>query len=633
MKKIISIFIILNIFALVFSQSHNSSQSHQARINTITSFMPNDSTEFSYISAGDDGFLIKWDSDNEGEHYQVSDVGIKMAVCAPNKKQIAIYESDGGSVNKVTVWDWTTLTKKYQKKLKDSVTTLSYSAKGTYLIIGTATVDGSIFVRTADWSTVEKVKENTSIVNFIETSDTEKTAVMYSPAGTLSYYNIQTGKTKAKFQCVQGLTNVVLFSNELFLAGIKDSTIYIIQATTGKTLSTIPAQSPIILNSPNDDNLYYIEYDGKTTYSLKMIENMDNKSVSNPRIIKSYRGPRGDASIRLGKKINSNIILGNANGSIYRTTSISSTDTENLTEITRDIYTKINDAEPHEDDFLFLTNNAIFKSSYDTGVVDKIASTSGETSFISYGNDLILFSKETRNPVKFLNMSTKTYETLFTPKNSLQSVEVYGDKILEIEASSTVNIYDMQTKTFKEIFSGMGIQDAVLCDDGNVYIAKSSSTSPASPLISVNPKTLETVPLKVPGQVTYGLSTNGKMVYGINLQSDDNTSVTYVFGFNTATKTVQNILKFSEEDPEAFTYLFDDYLYTNIGKNKVYSYKLSQKKRFAYDRTASMPKKICRNNKRVVILNDNGSISWAGSDSQKLLADWYLTKDGEWFEF
>ena len=152
-------------------------------------------------------------------------------------------------------------------------------------------------------------------------------------------------------------------------------------------------------------------------------------------------------------------------------------------------------------------------------------------------------------------------------------------------------------------------------------------------MLSVNLETLETVPLSLKGNVAYGLSTDGNIIYGVNLISDNSGKSTYVFSFNTNTKTFTNILKFADEDSEAFTYLNGSNLFTNIGKNKIYCYNLSTKKRFSYNRSASIPKSICQKNNRVVILNNNGSISWCGPSSSTLLADWYLTKDQNWIEF
>ena len=244
MKKILLLSALLGTFSLISAQSHFSTQAHQALVTNIEAVPDSTGWDTAYFSAGEDGFLIRWGDDNQGEHYQISDVGIKLIAVSPNGNDIAVYETDGGSVNKVSVWDWKSLSRKYQKNFTDSITSLQFSAKGNYLIIGTATVDGAIFVRTASWTIIDKIKANTSIVNYIQTSESEKTVVFYSPAGTLSYFNLGTGQLKQKFSVIQGLTTPVMFNSNIFLAGVKDNSIYILNAFKGTTITSISAQNP-----------------------------------------------------------------------------------------------------------------------------------------------------------------------------------------------------------------------------------------------------------------------------------------------------------------------------------------------------------------------------------------------------
>ena len=639
MKKISLVFIYLMVaLTFVFADSHISTQSHQAQITSVCSVPYKTGGDFEYFTAGDDGFLIKWNENNEGEHYQISDVGIKMIAISPNGNLVAVYESDGGSVNKVSVWDWRTLTRKKFWRYKDSITSLKFSAKGTYLIVGTASVDGVEFYNTSNWSKINKIKANTGIVNYIHTSDTEKTAVFYSPAGNLSYYNMQTGQLKEKFTVAQGLSQAVLYNNNKFLAGVKDNTIYIINAYKGTSVTSIKSQNPLILSTYKDTNLYYLEYDGKNNYDLKMLENLDGGKVSNPRVVKSFRGPRGNAAINSGIKNYTEILLGSKSGAVYKIDTDPSITTTNMTEITQNTYSKIYDMCEAPTDFYFLTEKAIFKSSYDSGLIDRLASTDGQTNIIpSTDNKVILWTKGSRNPVIQMDLTKKTKETLFTPKSNIQSLRLssIGDKnyLIEIESNTTVNLYNFAKKSFVEVYSGMGVQDAILTDDGNMYIAKTAATNPKVPLLCVNLESFETVPMSLTGNVSYALSTDGKIIYGIVLQSDENVRNTYVYSFNTATKKATNILKFSEEDSEAFTYLYGNALYTNIGKNKVYCYNIATKKRFSYNRSGSIPFRISQNGNRVVILNNNGSISWCSPNGANLLADWYLTKDEQWYEF
>lgn len=637
MKKIILILLTSFLSFAIFAESHFSTQSHQAQVTNIIPAIGQEN-DGSYFSTSEDGFVIKWSDDNQGEHYQFTDEGIKLIALSPNGKYIAIYESDGGSINKVSVWDWTTLNRKFYKKFKDSITALKFSAKGNYLIIGTATVDGAVFYRTSDWKPVDKIKTNTSIVNYINTSETEKTAIFYSPAGSLTYYNLTNGNVKKKFKIIQGLSQVIMFNNDKFIAGVKDNQIYIINAFLGNSVSSVSANNPIILSRENDYNLYYLEYDGRNTYELKMLESNEDNTVSNPRIVKVMKGPRASSAICTGVKSHGNLYFGDKTGAIYKTDTDALTSTENLKELTEDIYSKIYGMTPSDTDFYFLTENSIYKSSYDTGLVNKLYNTQGQREITQYkDNNVILWSKASKVPVQKIDLDKQSSEVLFTPKGNVQNLKICSlhqkDYIIEIESNTTVNLYDIETKTLKEIYSGMGVQDAILTNDGNIYIAKSAATNPQVPLLSVNINTMETVPIKIRGNVAYALSTDGTTIYGINVISDEDGRNTYVFSYNVNSKQMTNILKFADEDAEAFTYLYENNLFTNIGKNKVYCYNISSKKRFSYNRSASIPQSICQNGKRVVILNNNGSISWCGANDSKLLADWYLTKEDQWYEF
>ena len=136
MKKIYSFITCLLLLTVnLKAQSHISTQSHQSQVNSIILSSFKDDYGPSYFSAGDDGFIVKWTDDNQGEHYQLSDVGIKLIACSPTEDLIAVYESDGGSVNRVSVWDWKNLTRKYQKKFSDSVTSLNFSANILLLLM------------------------------------------------------------------------------------------------------------------------------------------------------------------------------------------------------------------------------------------------------------------------------------------------------------------------------------------------------------------------------------------------------------------------------------------------------------------------------------------------------------------
>ncbi len=612
-------------------QSHISTQPHQDAVSVIAA--ATGGAEKAYFSAGKDGFLVRWTDDDQGEHYQISELELKAAAVSPSGREIAVYETDGGAVNRVSVWDWPTLSRKYARRFSDSVTTLTYSAKGTYLIAGTATVDGAVFLRAATGEVVSKIKDSTGIVSYAATSGSEKTAVMYSPAGSLSYYSMAGGRMTNRFAVPQGLEQPVMFNNNLFLAGVSDGAVCVIYALSGKTVARVPASDPILLVSEDDTGLYYLENDGKGLYTLKVLENAGNRAVSNPRIVKTYRGPRGAEAVICGTKTGNSILLGSRSGEIYRADSEPDTATLSLYPVTEKLYDRILDMAPIGEDFYFLTRNAVFRSSYDSGVVNRLAENRGRTQIITYGDKAVLWSKGTHDSVQLLNFNTKELTDLFKPETTLQSVRLFGTTLVEMESNSVVRTFDLDGRKLKEVYSGAGLQDAVIAGDGRLYVAKSFATNPNSALLCVDMTTRETAPVPVNGKVAFALNCSGNDIYGISIQSAGNSAKTVVFRYNTATKQTATVLSLAEEDSDAFTSLHDPVLYTNIGKDKVRACNLRTRKNLTLSRSASMPVKAEQNASRVVVLNRDGSISWYNYNLTQVLADWYLTRDGQWYEF
>lgn len=628
-----------------FSQSHITNQPHQKVITQITTANSNNS-DGSYFTVSEDGFIIKWNSKNEGEHYQVSNLWIKNVAVAPNGTDVAIYETDGGSINIVSVWDWKKLTKKFQKKYTDTITSLNYSAKGTYLIVGTSSMDGAEFIKASSYSVEKnKLKQTTNIVNYIATSDTEKTATFYSTSGYLSYFSMQNGELKQKVNTLQGLTQTVLYNNSKFFAGVKGRQVFIINSMKGNTISTVNGNSPVIVTNSKDNDLYYVDYDGVSKYTLYRLPSTEKNTIGTIDIVKVFTAPAGLKNITTGKKIDTKnettFVFGTQDGNILKISGETSGTVEKPVNVTEKNFVTIKDvqASKNSDEIYFLTDKALFKTSYASQTAEKIIDAQGHTNFIVYNESIIMWTAETPKSVISYDLQSKKTTNLFKPENNIQTIKFCSngtnDYLIEIERTGAVNVYDFASKKLKMAYSGTGIQDAIIAQDGNLYIAKSAMTHPNTPLLKVNLKTLETVPSKLDGTIMFGLglSADKKTIYGIIYNSSEKDNGTYVISFDTEKNKETKILKFDEEDNEAFTYFYDTNLYTNIGKNVIYGYNFKAKKKMSFKRSASMPKAICRNDSSIVILNDNGSLSWANPKNNQILSDWYLTSDGVWYVF
>ena len=201
-----------------------------------------------------------------------------------------------------------------------------------------------------------------------------------------------------------------------------------------------------------------------------------------------------------------------------------------------------------------------------------------------------------------------------------------------MESNAVLRAYYRDTGEIEELYVGAGLQDALI-SGGTLYIAKSSATNPPSALLSIDMRTKEIVPLKIESDIVYALSASDDELYGIAVQSGGDEKTTNLFSYTPSASKTTMLLKLNDEDTGAFTYFYDGHILTDIGSEKVYSYDLSRKKSRYYGRSASLPVKAVQNGERIAVLNRDGSISWYNTGKAEVLADWYLAKDGTWYEF
>lgn len=645
-KRLIATFIISILFTSIkvriYSQSSISSMPHTEAVSKIVSVNYEKALDKEFFTAGQDGFVTKWTGNKTGEHYQVSEFSIKILACSHDKNKIAVYETNGGLINRVSLWDWQRLTRIYALRFKDTVTSLTFSAKDTYLIVGVASVEGALFLNLNTGKFEKKIKTQTGLVSSVYTSATEKTAVMYSPIGNLTYYDLEKGGVKKKVSCEALLEHVTLFNNQLLIAGIKDGTIYIINAITGQNIKVIQAteaENAKLIEDVIADELNYLTTDGRGNYSLyRLVIAEDNKSAT-AKLIKEYRGPRGEEKITYGIVDGGDLILGDKEGNIYEMDTVFYGTADPFTLITEKTVLPIFDVQKKDNGFYFLTTNNVIYTEPPATTTTTVCESGGYNSFFLYGTSLIFFNKGKRDPVILQEGEKKT--TLFTPEASLETLHLVGDLLVAEEGSASVYSFDIKNKVKKSLYKGAGLQDAILNDTlDTLYIAASASTAPYSTLLKVDTSTLETVPVNLGGQIAYSLNYfdkgADKEIYAILVENTGEVINTNIVKYNTVKKTKSTLLRIKSEDNDAFTSLSYPFIYTNIGRDGVRSCNLSTNKITLYLRTASIPMKTCQNQNTLLTINKDGSVSLydtsnAGSVKSKAASYvWQYSTDGFW---
>ena len=296
------------------------------------------------------------------------------------------------------------------------------------------------------------------MVTYAETANSEKSLMSYSLTGNISYCELSTGKLLKKIQTESALENIVSFNRNRFIAGIKDKKIFIIDALTGAKVFELKAVNPILLTF--EDELYYFEQLTNKTASLFRFE--ENK-MSAPKICKNI-------TLFSNEKISSvlimpdQIIFGTESGNIFTSDKTSSTQAELLSTY---VTNKILDIAYIGDDLYLLTEDFILKTNEEKTEVLKVAENQGYSNFISYKDKLILWSQRKNAKVSEFDITENKLKELFVSKKPVLMIKDSNGHLIEIEGSSTINCYDFETASLKELYYGSGIQDAVQVSIGN----------------------------------------------------------------------------------------------------------------------------------------------------------------------
>ena len=161
------------------------------------------------------------------------------------------------------------------------------------------------------------------------TGASEKKAVLYSRTGAIIYYNMQSHKAEKKFSTVPALEQPMIFgkgklNNRLF-AGIKENTVYIVDAADGKTLATYPANKGFIFASEydsGDKQGLYFTAESNRTWSLQLINAESLKKLlqgfnaTSPLIVKNFTGLKGRDTFTCASKNAGPIMPGTQSGTL-----------------------------------------------------------------------------------------------------------------------------------------------------------------------------------------------------------------------------------------------------------------------------------------------------------------------------
>ena len=569
----------------------------------------------SFYIAGEDGFVTRCSYPSFAtETWQLSHLAIKKIASHPDGRTIALYESDGKGIHKISVWKWKEKKRVFILRPNYFVTSISWSANGSYLFVGNTEKGIDVFDKTG--KIVDIYSTPPGIVLLSTTGKREKSIVTYGKGGKLTYTSLATRKKLAEYQTYADLENPRMIKNFTRMIGFKADKIYVINATTGEMIEEYKTGNAIFITEADYDSPAWIEkVNKKNKYVLH-----NDKGVSSPFVLPT--------SITSGVSIMGSVIVGGIDGKIY----VVNKEQDNQNKINSFCPCEYKDSDmknlASNNSFLFLLKNKalLLQKDYNEEAI-VLRENIDATSLISSNDFVLLWSNNEKKPIYKYSINEKNMSVLYKARSPILSCSILNGKLTVVEASGFISLVDIESG--KSIFSTSitGTQNAVQRGELHMIIAKNSLDSSKAPLFELNMATKETTPIRLEGELAFSLTPNEELnntFFCFLLTSNENIStnlIKFVVDENRALSgKFENLLSYNDEDFASFVLSYKNALITNLGKENLIYFNLFSKESFKMERDYALPKTASLFKDYIVSMNTDGSLTWYDKNTLKVIS-------------
>lgn len=576
----------------------------------------------SFFAAGKDGFMTRFSYGTmKPETWQVSTMPIKRIAAHPKKALVAVYETDGFSVHKISLWDWQTKKQLYAKRFSSSILSLSWSAQGTYLFIGTASTEG-ITILDASGKIKKVYPRPPGIVLLAATGPSEKSIVTYGETGRLVYADIAKKSILTQYETEDRLESPELIKNYTQIIGYKSGNVVVVKAVSGEVLKSYPARSALFAGKITDSLPVWIEK-GDTRQTWHLCQG-DKRS---PAFSLPY-----PAAITAARHVDSTVVIGTDDGRLYRLKQNSDA-AISLTELNIDTSMQVSDICTKDSKIYMLSGSTLYVAASPEDKPEPIIqSVSGERCTV-YGNGFLFWSAEKNAPLYYAEEG-QTPAVLYRPRERLNSVSVYNDTIAAVRAFSGLVLLDGKSGAPLFTYQAAGLQDAVQVDDTFVLITKSTGGVISQPLLLIDTRTSETIPLNMEGDIAFSAQANNKVkntfsCFRLKTEKAAQTDL-MTMKIDTvypARSAFTAALSYGDENLQASLYDDGYAVLTNLGKNQLSYYDKKRRSIRQLPRDYALSRKALMTDAYIVSVNYDGSLSWFNRRTMQLLQHTPLTED------
>jgi WD40 repeat protein len=592
------------------------------------------------LSAGMDGFLGIWNVRNNSamDRFQVSPYAIRSMILRPGKSQVALVESDGVGVYRISAWDYGLKQNLFTLRFRDPITFITYSASGNFLIVARSARNGVVFIHPETGEVLDSPPNQTGAVSFAATGRSERTMMSYASSGQITYWALDTGGAIQNSVAPANLLNPILFGNNRYLCGIDSNGLVVVDAVTGREIvrdlhvvrgKLFPVSSSDLLefmylgtmdNSANRGHITLVHY---TITTQGTLEGKNRSTFSAMPLISSGVTAAAGA-----------VALGTVDGGIW----LFEVNDREPRAMNRVKLTQISSAAISGDSLAFVTEDkrlSILPLDYralrdrDTITLeDGRGNThiSGDSAMGAGTPGRFLFwqADNTRSfPILVTGAGTPERQDVILGRMALRqplrSVSLLGNQALFLDSVGNITLLSTETGISTFTYTATDPLDVSFLDNETIIIGH-SDLSQTSPFLVVNTVTQETVPFIYPSTVGATLyRSSGGAVYGgvVEGSSDSATTALLLLDIENPSASTR-LVEYQGEDTSFIIAQSGRSVASTIGGNGPTLH--SSRGFVPFERSPSLPVNLIGSEMYFIVLGRDGSMSWHNPVTGSFLA-------------
>ena len=594
------------------------------------------------FTGGQDGTVKIWNS-YSGQlkyNYQISHMPVRCIEVCQTKPYIASVISDGINAVNLTVHNWKTGELVFRHRLAEVPLFIRFSPLGSFVMYGKTDFDSLVFLDAETGNPLNLITEGFGIVSSAFISESEKTLLAYNNSGSIQYWDLTNNTRKTKIPSIPNLKNISFTSNGRYMTGYDGKELLLIDLLKGNDIDSIPVEN--LQQAVIDFNRDKLVWTSTTAREMSVntvtitgtgFTNIDRsltRSFSEPSALLSY---------------SDKIFTGYRNGTVSVKDSWSDdieTFSENVLLDIQDFAVNNNSLSITAEGKILSISSELFQLNSYGADISELGSTVIDTDPQSVyglssgeGSDFLLWESDSpsEGTIRKFNSRTGMMNTLTELSTPLISAEYKNGNLLTLDKNGECRVIDYLSGEELFNYTSFGLRAVDFIDGNNIIAGRNSTATLPSPLLHINTKTGETVPV----------DDNNILVF--DLEYDELTRKLYTLGFeerNGIMRTVlkqhtgrnhdraETILAFPGEDINAsFTSDSESSkIFTSLGYGGI---KMLYWGGFTQLETGqSIPMVLKLHEQVLSALNHNSSLSIYNTSNGSKLMDVYIFRDLSW---